>query len=86
MTTKKYKIIIIILLVVVALLSVRVIFDSKFDDFSNFIQNRENYEGGPEKFDEDFQGLVKWEKEYREKHPNATKKEINEAFKKAWGK
>ncbi len=86
MTPKKYKIFIAILLVVVALLSVRVIFDSKFDDFDNFVQTRENYEGGTEKFDQDFQGMVNWEKEYKEAHPNATKKEMDQAFKDAWGK
>ena len=86
MTSKKNKIIIAVLIVVVVLLSIRVIFDSKFDDFSNFIKTRDNYEGGTEKFDKDFQGLVEWEKEYKKTHPDATKEEIDEAFKKAWGK
>ncbi len=86
MTNKKYKITIAVLLIILALLSVRVIFDTKFDDFDRFIQTRENYEGGVEKFDEDFKGLVEWEKKYKEEHPNATKKEIDKAFNEAWGK
>ena len=86
MKKNKTKIFIFILIVVIALLSIRVIFDSKFDDFDNFIKTRETYEGGPEKFDEDFKGLVEWEKKYKEEHPNATKAEINKAFNEAWGK
>ena len=86
MTSKKYKIIIAVLVVVLALLSVRVIFDSKFDDFSRFVNTRQNYEGGTEKFDEDFQGLIDWEKDYREAHPEATDEDVEKAFNKAWGK
>lgn len=86
MKNKKYTIIIILLLVIITGLVVRVAFDYKFDDFDNFIKTRENYEGGPEKFDEDFKGLVEWEKKYKEAHPNATKAEINKAFNEAWGK
>lgn len=86
MTSKKYKLIIAVLVVIVILLSIRVIFDSKFDDFNRFINTRENYEGGTEKFDKDFQGLIDWEKDYRETHPNATDEDINKAFKKLWGK
>lgn len=86
MKNKKSKIIIGILVIVIILLSIRVIFDSKFDDFSNFIRTRENYEGGVDKFDKDFEGLAQWEKDYKEKHPEATQEEIDEAFKKAWGK
>lgn len=84
MKNKGPKIIIIVLVLIVAVLVFRVVFDDKFDDFDNFIETRENYEGGPEKFDEDFQGLVDWEKKYREEHPDATKKDINKAFKEAW--
>ncbi|NLY36831.1 MAG: hypothetical protein GX046_06305 [Tissierellia bacterium] len=84
MTSKTSRIVIVTLLVLVVLLSLRVVFDSKFDDFDKFVKTRENYEGGPEKFDEDFQGLIQWEKEYRATHPNATDKEVNEAFKKLW--
>ena len=85
MTSKHYKIIIGVLIIAVSLLLVRVVFDSKFDEFDNFINTRENYEGGPEKFDEDFQGLIEWEKKYKEEHPNATKADIDKAFKEAWG-
>lgn len=86
MTNKKYKIIIIVLVVIIVLMSIRIIFDSKFDDFSRFIQTRENYEGGTEKFDKDFDGLVKWEKEYKKAHPDATKEEINQVFNDMWKK
>ena len=86
MTSKKYRIIIVVLVVMVALLSVRLIFDSKFDDFDRFVNTRQNYEGGTEKFDKDFQGLVDWEKDYKKAHPDATDQEINQAFKDAWGK
>lgn len=86
MTSKKYKLIIAVLVVVVALLSIRVIFDSKFDDFDRFVHTRQNYEGGTEKFDKDFQGLVDWEKDYKKAHPDATKQEIDQAFNDAWEK
>ncbi len=85
MNSKYSKIIIAVLVILVILLSVRLIFDSKFDDFDKFIETRDNYEGGPEKFDEDFQELIQWEKDYRKEHPNATDKEVNEAFNKLWG-
>ncbi len=81
-----YKIIIGILVVLLSLLTIRVVFDEKFDNFNNFIETRENYEGGPEKFDEDFKGLVEWEKQFRKDNPNATDADVNKAFKKAWGK
>ena len=29
---------------------------------------------------------IDWEKGYRKSHPNASDEEVNEAFKKAWGK
>lgn len=61
MTPKKYKLIIAGLVLLVILLSVRVIFDSKFDDFDRYIEKRENYKGGTEQFDEDFHRLVDWE-------------------------
>lgn len=86
MTSKKYKIIIAILLLVVVLLSIRVIFDSKFDDFDRFIETRQNYEGGTEQFDENFQGLIEWIDDYKESHPDASEEEINQAFKDAWEK
>ena len=86
MKSKRNMWIIIVLVVVVVILGIRVVFDSKFDDFDNYIESRENYEGGTEKFDEDFQNLVDWEKAYREEHPDATDEEINQAFKDAWGK
>ena len=86
MTSNKNKIIVAVLVVVVVLLSFRVIFDSKFDDFDKFVETRDNYEGGVEKFDKDFEGLVQWEKDYRIAHPDATKKDIDKAFKEAWGK
>ncbi len=86
MTSKKSKVIIIVFVVIVALLSLRVIFDSKFDDFTRFIQTRDSYEGGTDKFDEDFQGLIDWEEQYKKDHPDATKADIDKAFKEAWGK
>ena len=86
MSSKKLKLIIAVLVVVVMLLSIRIIFDSKFDDFDRFIQTRQNYEGGTEKFDEDFQNLMDWEKDYKKEHPDATDEEIDQAFKNAWGK
>lgn len=86
MTSKKYKIIIAILLLVVVLLSIRVIFDSKFDDFDRFIKARQNYEGATEQFDENFQGLIDWIDDYKESHPDASEEEINQAFKEAWEK
>ncbi len=86
MKSKKFIIIIAILAVLVTLLSIRLIFDKKFDNFDEFIKTRENYEGGTEKFDKDFQGLVDWEKDYKVAHPNATDEEISQAFNAAWGK
>lgn len=43
MTPKKYKIIIIVLVIVIALLAIRVIFDSKFDDFKNMVKWTNEY-------------------------------------------
>ena len=86
MKSKYTKIIVVILVIVVILLTLRVVFDSKFDDFNRFVETRQNYEGGTEKFDQDFQGLIDWEKNYKIEHPNATDQEINKAFKEAWGK
>ena len=86
MTSKYTKIIISVLVIAVILLSLRVIFDTKIDDFNRFAQTRQTYEGGTEKFDNDFQGLIDWEKNYKIEHPEATKQEIDKAFKEAWGK
>lgn len=86
MSSKKYKIIIAVLVLIIILLSIRVIFDSKFDDFDRFVKTRQNYEGGTDKFDKDFQGLMDWEKEYRQAHPDASDEDVDKAFKAAWGK
>lgn len=86
MKSKYSKIIIAVLVIAVIVLGIRVVFDSKFDDFNRFVQTRQNYQGGTEKFDQDFQGLIVWEKNYKLEHPNATNEEINKAFKDAWGK
>lgn len=99
MKSNKSKIIIAVLVIVVVLLSVRVIFDSKFDKFGSDLENlgkwKADYlEKHPDATDEEvnkafnegIDGLVKWKEDYLEKHPGATDEEVNEAFNKAWEK
>ncbi len=99
MKSNKSKIIIGILVVVVVLLSIRVIFDSKFDKFGEDLENlaqwKTNYlekhpnatdEEIDQAFEEGMDGLVKWKADYLKEHPGATDEEIDEAFKRAWGK
>ena len=99
MKSNKSKIIIGILVLFVVLLSVRVIFDSKFDKFGSDLENlskwkTEYLEKHPGASDEEMDkafadgmdGLTKWKADYLKKHPGATDAEIDEAFNKAWGK
>ncbi len=99
MKSNKSKIIIGILVVVVVLLSIRVIFDSKFDKFGKDLESldqwKQNYlkehpdatDAEVDKaFEEGMDGLVKWKADYLKEHPGATDEEIDEAFKRAWGK
>ena len=86
MSSKKQKKIIADIVLIIILLSIRVIFDSTFDEFDQLVTTRQNYEGGTDKFDKDFQGLMDWEKEYRQAHPDASDEDVDKAFKAAWGK
>lgn len=91
---KKHKILIIILVVIIAILTFRVVFDSKFDDLDNLIQWEKEYKiANPDAtkeeidnaFKEGFKGLEKWTENYKKDHPDATDAEIDQAFKEAWG-
>jgi len=42
-------------------------------------------ENGDTQFDENYQKMVDWEKEYKVNHPNATDEEISQAFDEAMG-
>ena len=99
MKSNKNKIIIGVLIVVIVLLSIRVVFDSKFDKFGQDLDNLAKWktdylekhpnatdEEIDQAFEEGIDGLVKWKADYLKEHPDATDEEIDEAFKKAWGK
>lgn len=68
------------------LLAIRVVFDKKIDNFSNYIQERENYQDGPEAYDKNLEALGNWVKEYKENNPGATDEDASKAFEAAWKK
>ena len=99
MKSNKSKIIIGVLVVVVVLLSIRVVFDSKFDKFGEDLENLGQWKADylekhpnatdeeiDQAFKEGIDGLDKWKADYLKEHPDATDEEIDEAFKKAWEK
>lgn len=99
MKSNKSKIVISVLILVVVLLSLRLIFDSKFDKIASDLESlgkwKSDYleihpdatdEEVDKAFNEGIDGLVKWKEDYLKKHPGATDEEINEAFNKAWEK
>jgi len=75
----------IVLGIVAVLLLVRVVFDEKFDNFSKYVEERENYEGGPEEYDKNLKNLGDWMDNYEKEHPGSTKEDAENAWKEAWG-
>lgn len=94
MKSKKTKILVVVLVVIIALLTIRVVFDSKFDDFQNMVQWQKDYkiehpEATKDEIDQAFKdsmkGIEEWIEKYKVEHPDATDAEINRAFNEAWG-
>lgn len=86
MNKKTKNILIITLSIVVALLALRLIFDKKIDNFSRYIEERENYEEGPEAFDKNLKALNEWIKNYKVENPGSSDQDASDAFDAAWGK
>lgn len=91
---KKYKVLIVILVIIIAILTFRVVFDSKFDDFDKLVKWEEEYKiANPDAtkeeidkaFKDGFKGLEEWTTNYKKDNPDATDAEIEQAFKEAWG-
>ena len=74
---------IVIGVIVVTLGAVRIIFDEEFDDFSRYIELRENYEGDKKEFDRNFEKMEAFIENYKEQNPGASDKEAEQAFKDA---
>lgn len=86
MNKKTKNIGLIILGVVCVILLLRVVFDDKFDDFDRYVEERENYEDGPEAYDKNLEALGKWIEDYKKENPGATDEDASRAFDAAWGK
>lgn len=86
MNNKIKNILLIILALVIILLTLRVVFDKKFDDFSRYVKERENYQDGPEAYDKNLEALGDWVKQYKEDNPGASDEDASKAFEAAWKK
>lgn len=78
------KILLVVLIGVAILLAVRVIFDKKFDDFSRYVEERDNYKDGPEEYDKNLKALGEWVEKYKQEHLGATDEDASAAFNAAW--
>ena len=78
------NIIIVVLVIIAVVLSVRVVFDEKFDDFDRYVEERESYEDGPEAYDKNLDALGKWMEDYKKENPGATDEDASKAFDAAW--
>lgn len=94
MRSKKSIVLVIVLVVIIALLTIRVVFDSKFDDFNNMVQWQKDYkiehpdasiDEINQAFNNAMKGLEEWRENYKIEHPDATDAEIEKAFNEAWG-
>lgn len=85
MNKKTKNIIIVVVSIVALLLLLRVVFDDKFDDFDRYVEERENYEDGPEAYDENLGKLGDWIENYKDENPGATDEDAGRAFNAAWG-
>lgn len=85
MAPKTKNIILIVVSIIALLLLVRVVFDEKFDDFERYVEERENYEEGPEAYDKNLEALGTWFDEYKEQHPGASDEDAKRAWNEAWG-
>lgn len=84
MNTKVRNILIITLAIITILLIIRVVFDKKFDNFSRYVEERENYQDGPEAYDKNLEALGEWIEKYKQEHPGATDEDVSAAFEAAW--
>lgn len=84
MSKKTKNIVFVLIGIVVLLLALRVVFDDKFDDFDRYVQERENYEAGPEAYDKNLEALGEWIDTYKEENPGATDADASAAFEAAW--
>ena len=76
---------VIILWLIILGLSLRIIFDEKFDNFNKMIQARENAEN-KEEFDRNFEKMWKWFDEYKTNNPWSTTEDAEAAWKDIRGK
>lgn len=86
MNNKSKNILLILLAIAALLLALRVVFDSKFDDFNRYAVEREQYKDGPEAYDRNLKALGEWVKQYKQDHPGATDEDASAAFEAAWKK
>jgi len=84
MNKKTKNIILVVISIVALLLLVRVVFDEKFDDFDRYIEERENYKGGPEEYDENLEALGDWIDNYQDENPGASKEDAEQAWSESW--
>ncbi len=84
MNNRIKNVLFIVLAVVVVLLTIRVVFDKKFDDFNRFAKERESYKDGPEAYDKNLKALGEWMEKYKQEHPGATDQDASAAFDAAW--
>ncbi len=84
MKNKTKNILLIVLGLAVILLGARILLDDKFDNFNRYIEERENYEGGTEAYDENLKALDKWVEEYKKNNPEASDEEVSKAFNDLW--
>ncbi len=70
-------------IIILCLLTLRVVFDKQIDDFSRYLELRENYRGDKKEFDRNFKAMAEWTEDYKRDNPDATDEEVSEAFRKA---
>ncbi len=86
MNNKLKNALIIGLSIIVFLLAIRIIFDKKFDDFSRFVHERENYKDGPAAYDKNLKALDEWVQKYKKDNPGASDEDASAAFNALWNK
>lgn len=85
MNNKTKNIILVVISIIALLLLVRVVFDEQFDDFDRYVEERENYEEGPEAYDQNLEKLGEWVDNYKQENPGASDEDASAAFNAAWG-
>tara|TARA_B100001179_G_C18534266_1_gene378624 strand:+ start:563 stop:826 length:264 start_codon:yes stop_codon:yes gene_type:complete len=84
MSNKTKNIILIMVSSIALLLLVRVVFDEQFDDFERYVEERENYKGGPEAYDRNLEALDDWLDNYQKENPGTSRDDAKEAWDNAW--